>query len=41
MKWITFVLVVVVVFFVLWKFGYIEKFLGPWAAWANFIGYFQ
>jgi hypothetical protein len=26
---------------VLWYMGYAEKFLGPWASWANFIGYFQ
>jgi hypothetical protein len=25
----------------LWKNGFVEKFLGPWAAWAKWIGYFQ
>jgi hypothetical protein len=41
MKWVVLLLVVVVVFFGLWKYGYIEQFLGPWAAWANWIGYFS
>jgi hypothetical protein len=41
MKWISFAVVVVVVFVLLWKYGFIEKFLGPWAAWAKWIGYFQ
>jgi hypothetical protein len=25
----------------LWKYGFVEQFLGPWAAWAKWIGYFQ
>jgi hypothetical protein len=25
----------------LWKEGFVEKFLGPWAAWSKWIGYFQ
>jgi hypothetical protein len=41
MKWVIFVLVVGVVGFALWRCGFIEEFLGPWAGWANFIGYFQ
>jgi len=41
MKWLKFLIVAVVVFGVLWKYGYVEEFLGPWAAWADFIGYFR
>lgn len=41
MKWVMIGLVTLVVFLGLWRFGLIEKFLGPWAAWANWIGYFQ
>jgi hypothetical protein len=41
MKWVMFVLVVAVVFLALWYFGFFEEFFGPWAAWANFIGYFK
>ena len=41
MKWILILLVTVGVAIVLWKYGFIEELLGPWAAWANFIGYFQ
>ena len=38
----TFIAVVVLIaIVVLWYYGYAEKFLGPWASWANFIGYFQ
>lgn len=41
MKWITFLLVIAVIGVVLWKYGFVEKFLGPWAAWSRWIGYFQ
>ena len=41
MKWFSAVGVVGVVVIVLWYTGYVEKFLGPWASWAKFIGYFQ
>ena len=41
MKWILILLVTVGVAIVLWKYGFIEELFGPWAAWANFIGYFQ
>lgn len=41
MKWIVMLLFTAGVFFALWRYGYIEKFLGPWAAWAKWIGYFQ
>ena len=40
MKWVAFLLVLAVIFLALWKFGFFEKFFGPWAAWANWIGYF-
>jgi hypothetical protein len=35
------VILFLVALLVLWYYGYAEKFLGPWASWANFIGYFQ
>jgi hypothetical protein len=41
MKWLVFLLVIAAIGVVLWKFGFIEQFLGPWAAWAKWIGYFQ
>lgn len=41
MKWIMILLVTVGVALVLWKYGFIEKFLGPWAAWGKWIGYYQ
>ncbi|HVK14629.1 MAG TPA: hypothetical protein VM597_38175 [Gemmataceae bacterium] len=41
MKWLSIVGVVGVVLMVLWKAGYVEQFLGPWASWARFIGYFE
>lgn len=34
-------LIIIVGVVLLWKYGLVEKFLGPWASWANFIGYFQ
>jgi hypothetical protein len=34
-------LIFVVIIVLLWKYGFVEKFLGPWASWAKFIGYFQ
>ncbi|HSQ54739.1 MAG TPA: hypothetical protein VLM40_03260 [Gemmata sp.] len=40
MKWLMILLVVVIVVVVLWKYGFLEQLLGPWAAWAKFIGYF-
>jgi hypothetical protein len=41
MKLVLISLVAVGVGVVLWKYGFIEKFLGPWAAWAKWIGYFN
>jgi hypothetical protein len=41
MKWVIILLVAAVVAVVLWKYGFVEKFLGPWAGWAKWIGYFQ
>jgi hypothetical protein len=41
MKWLSVVGVVGVVAIVLRKLGYVEQFLGPWASWAKFIGYFE
>lgn len=41
MKWILILLIAAGVAIVLWKYGFIERFLGPWAAWAKWIGYFQ
>jgi hypothetical protein len=41
MKWALILAVAVTVVMVLWYTGYVEKFLGPWAAWAKWIGYFQ
>lgn len=41
MKWLVFALVLVVVFFALWKYGFVDEFLGPWKGWADYIGYFQ
>jgi hypothetical protein len=41
MKWAGIFVVAGFILMVLWYSGFIEEFLGPWAAWANFIGYFQ
>jgi len=41
MKWISILAVGFLVFMVLWYTGYVEQFLGPWASWARFIGYFH
>jgi hypothetical protein len=41
MKWVSILAVTVLVVVVLWRCGYVEKVLGPWAAWAKWIGYFQ
>jgi hypothetical protein len=41
MKWVSILAVAGQVFMVLWYTGYVEQFLGPWASWAKFIGYFQ
>jgi hypothetical protein len=41
MKWLSLLLVIVLVAVGLWKFGLIQEFLKPWAGWANWIGYFQ
>jgi hypothetical protein len=41
MKWVSILAVAALVFMVLWYSGYVEQFLGPWASWARFIGYFQ
>jgi hypothetical protein len=41
MKWVVLLLLIVAVFVVLWKYGYVEQFLGPWAAWSNWIGYYS
>lgn len=41
MRWLLIALVTIGVFVLLWKNGFVEKFLGPWAAWAKWIGYFQ
>jgi hypothetical protein len=40
-KWALIAFVTVAAIAALWKYGFIEEFLGPWAAWANFIGYFS
>ncbi len=40
MKWLSILLVAATIIVLLWKFGFVEEFLGPWAAWANWIGYF-
>ncbi len=40
MKWLAFLVLVAVVAVALWKYGYVEEFLGPWWAWAKWIGYF-
>jgi len=40
-KWVVLLLFIAAVFVALWKYGFIEEFLGPWAAWANWIGYFS
>ena len=40
MKWLVPVLLIAAALVALWKYGYVEEFLGPWAAWANWIGYF-
>ena len=40
MKLVLISLVAVAVAVVLWKYGFVERFLGPWAAWSNWIGYF-
>jgi hypothetical protein len=41
MKWVSILAVAGLVLMVLWYTGYVEQFLGPWASWAKFIGYFQ
>jgi hypothetical protein len=41
MKWVSILAVTLLVVGVLWRSGFIEKTLGPWASWAKFIGYFQ
>ena len=41
MKWVSILAVAALVFMVLWYSGYVEQFLGQWASWARFIGYFQ
>lgn len=41
MKWLLMLAFLVTVFVLVWKYGLVEKFLGPWAAWAKWIGYFQ
>ena len=41
MKWVSILAVAALVFMVLWHSGYVEQFLGPWASWTRFIGYFQ
>ena len=41
MKWLSILAVTAGVVLVLWKLGFVEKFLGPWASWAKWIGYFQ
>ena len=41
MKWISILAVAGVVVIVLWKLGFVEQVLGPWASWAKWIGYFQ
>lgn len=41
MKWLTILVVAVTIFIVLARIGFLEEFLGPWAAWAKWIGYFQ
>jgi hypothetical protein len=41
MKWPLFLVILLTVVLVLWKSGFVESVLGPWAAWAKFIGYFD
>ena len=41
MKWPLLVLVLLGTIVVLLKAGFFEKVFGPWAAWAQFIGYFD
>jgi len=41
MKWVSILAVAFLVVGALWRFGFVEKVLGPWAAWAKWIGYFQ
>jgi hypothetical protein len=39
-KWLSILLVAGTLIIALWKLGFVEKFLGPWAAWGHWIGYF-
>ena len=41
MKWLTILVVAVAVIIALAQFGFLDKFMGPWKGWANYIGYFQ
>jgi hypothetical protein len=41
MKWLTILVVAATIVVALAKVGFIDDFLGPWSAWANYIGYFQ
>ena len=41
MKYVIILVVTAVVVAGLWASGFLDDFLGPWAAWANWIGYFQ
>lgn len=41
MKWLTILVVAATAFLAAAKIGFLEDFLGPWAAWANWIGYFR
>jgi hypothetical protein len=40
-KWVALLVFIVVVFAALWYYGFIEQFLGPWKAWADWIGDFR
>ena len=41
LKWPLFLLAVLGGLFALFRAGFFEKVLGPWAGWAKFIGYFD
>jgi hypothetical protein len=41
MKWVSILVVTAIAVGALWRYGFIEQVLGPWAAWAKWVGYFQ